>query len=324
MRVRHVVLRAAGAAVRARASRASGVVERSAALPAGTRVWFATSAGMAPGDGSLAERVRRRRRRRRRRWPTACPTTPSPRSGCPAVAAWMALTWRAGLRPGERVWCSAPGERSARSAVGGRASRWAPAGWSRCAAARGGRASGRRRPGADEVVPLHRRRRRGWPRGSPRPRGGAVDVVARPGVRAAPPPRPRAVLAAGGRLVNLGGAAGDTADVLLGGAAQPVGVRARLHEQRADRRAEGGRRSTAVLRHAAAGRIAVAAETLPLAEARAGLARARPPARGWRPPRPHPLTRSGRNRAARDRGQHHRSRRRAVGHRPRPAAGRAA
>ena len=33
-----------------------GVVERSAVLPAGTRVFFATLAGMVPGDGSLAER----------------------------------------------------------------------------------------------------------------------------------------------------------------------------------------------------------------------------------------------------------------------------
>ena len=32
-----------------------GRVVRSPALEAGTRVWFATSAGMAPGDGSLAE-----------------------------------------------------------------------------------------------------------------------------------------------------------------------------------------------------------------------------------------------------------------------------
>src|SRR5215212_2979275 len=32
-----------------------GTVSTSADLPAGSRVWFATSAGMAPGDGSLAE-----------------------------------------------------------------------------------------------------------------------------------------------------------------------------------------------------------------------------------------------------------------------------
>ena len=32
-----------------------GIVRRSPELAAGTRVWFATSAGMRPGDGSLAE-----------------------------------------------------------------------------------------------------------------------------------------------------------------------------------------------------------------------------------------------------------------------------
>src|SRR6059058_3730525 len=32
-----------------------GVVERSESLPAGSRVWFSATAGMAPGDGSLAE-----------------------------------------------------------------------------------------------------------------------------------------------------------------------------------------------------------------------------------------------------------------------------
>src|SRR5215204_1596502 len=32
-----------------------GTVLRSTDLPAGSRVWFATSAGMAPGDGSLAD-----------------------------------------------------------------------------------------------------------------------------------------------------------------------------------------------------------------------------------------------------------------------------
>ena len=34
-----------------------GMVEQSDSLEAGTRVWFATSAGMTPGDGSLAELV---------------------------------------------------------------------------------------------------------------------------------------------------------------------------------------------------------------------------------------------------------------------------
>lgn len=79
-----------------------GVVEHSAVLATGTRVFFATSAGMAPGDGSFAERC-------------AVPDadvialdSPVPDElvaalGLSAVAAWMTLTWRAELQPGERV-----------------------------------------------------------------------------------------------------------------------------------------------------------------------------------------------------------------------------
>ena len=38
-----------------------GVVEESGSVPVGTRVWFATNAGMGPGDGGMAELVRRTR-----------------------------------------------------------------------------------------------------------------------------------------------------------------------------------------------------------------------------------------------------------------------
>ncbi|MGH3750079.1 MAG: alcohol dehydrogenase catalytic domain-containing protein, partial [Micromonosporaceae bacterium] len=34
-----------------------GVVARAASWPSGTRVWFPTSAGMQPGDGSMAQQV---------------------------------------------------------------------------------------------------------------------------------------------------------------------------------------------------------------------------------------------------------------------------
>src|ERR671912_3016354 len=66
----------------------------------GRRVFFTTSAGMAPGDGSLAEHA------------VGEDVVPLPDGvpdelvaalGLSAVAAWLALTWRAGLRPGERV-----------------------------------------------------------------------------------------------------------------------------------------------------------------------------------------------------------------------------
>lgn len=65
-------------------------------------MWFATTAGMRPGNGSLAE------------WAVVRPAdlVPLPPGvdhrliaalGLSAVAALMALTWRGGLRPGEQV-----------------------------------------------------------------------------------------------------------------------------------------------------------------------------------------------------------------------------
>jgi hypothetical protein len=128
-----------------------GVVEQSAVHAPGSRVWFATSAGMAPGDGSLAERcsvadadvVPRRGR---------VPDVALAALGLSAVAAWMALTWRGRLRPGERVVVLGGG-----GAVG-------PGGGRRGDAARrrpgggglpvGGGAGAGARAGADEVVPL--------------------------------------------------------------------------------------------------------------------------------------------------------------------------
>ncbi|NEK56296.1 zinc-binding alcohol dehydrogenase family protein, partial [Geodermatophilus sabuli] len=79
-----------------------GVVESSATVPVGSRVFLATSAGMAPGDGSLAERCA---------VPDAdvvpvdadLPDAALAALGLSGVAAWMALTWRGRLRAGERV-----------------------------------------------------------------------------------------------------------------------------------------------------------------------------------------------------------------------------
>ena len=70
--------------------------------------------------------------------------------GLSAVAAWMALTWRAGCRPGSGCSCSVAAERSARP----RSAPPAPgraAGWWPCAAPGG--ASGPA-AGADAVVAL--------------------------------------------------------------------------------------------------------------------------------------------------------------------------
>jgi NADPH:quinone reductase-like Zn-dependent oxidoreductase len=95
--------------------------------------------------------------------------------------------------------------------------------------------------------------------------GGSVDVVVDPVFGAAATAASR-VLAEGGRLVNLGGASGDTAQFSSAGlrsrSASVLGYtnNALTPEQRAAA-------ITAVAEHAAGGQMAVAHEALPLAEA---------------------------------------------------------
>jgi NADPH:quinone reductase-like Zn-dependent oxidoreductase len=237
-----------------------GVVAESAELPAGTRVWFATTAGMAPGDGSLAQ------------WcavrsedlvpvPAEVPDAALAALGLSAVAAWMCLTWRGGLRAGEHVLVLGAGGAVGQAAVG--AARLLGAGRI-VAVARSQEARERARAaGADEVVPLDGdadslavRFRAAL--------DGRLDLVVDPvfGVAATAASR---VLSDGGRLVNLGGASGDEAAfssaTLRSRSASVVGYtnNALTPEQRRDA-------LTAVAGHAAAGRLAVAHEQVPLAE----------------------------------------------------------
>jgi NADPH:quinone reductase-like Zn-dependent oxidoreductase len=235
-----------------------GVVTGSAVLPAGTRVWFATSAGMAPGDGSLAEQCRVADADL---VPIAddVPDAAAAALGLSAVAGWMALTWRAQLRAGERVVVLGGGGAVGQAAVGAArllgAARVVAVCRSTSAAERALRA------GADAVVELTEdvdeltgRLRRAC--------GGDVDVVVDPVFGAAATAASR-LLAPGGRLVNLGGAAGDTAEfssaALRSRSAAVLGYtnNALTPAQRAD--ALG-----AVFAHAAAGRLAVAHEVLPM------------------------------------------------------------
>lgn len=244
-----------------------GVVERSAVLPEGTRVWFSTNAGMAPGDGSLAERC-------------AVPDVdvvplavdvPDPAMaalGLSGVAAWMVLTWRARLQPGETVLVLGAGGAVGQSAIG--AARVLGAGRV-VAVCRSEAAQQRARAaGADAVVPLAGDAEALAARFA-EASGGRVDVVVDPvfGVAATAASR---VLAERGRLVNLGGASGDLAEfssaVLRSRTAEVLGYtnNALTPVQRAAA-------VTAVAEHAAAGRIAVAHEVLPLAEATAAWTR---------------------------------------------------
>src|SRR5450755_773737 len=79
-----------------------GLVLSSSSVPSGSMAWFSTRAGMGPGDGSLRE---------------CCSVADSEivpitfdvppelvaALGLSAVAAWMAITWRGELHPGEQV-----------------------------------------------------------------------------------------------------------------------------------------------------------------------------------------------------------------------------
>ncbi|HEU4511639.1 MAG TPA: zinc-binding dehydrogenase [Nocardioidaceae bacterium] len=185
-----------------------GVVVSSTVHPAGTRVWFPTGAGMAPGDGSLAEAA----------------LVPEDRMvvvredvedtlvaalGLSAVAAWMALTWRASLQPDEQVLVLGAGGVVGQVAV--QASRLLGA--RRVVAACRSDAAREHAldSGADAVVELRdgdtvellAKRLAGAC-------DGDVDVVVDP-LCGVPASAALELLAPGGRLVNLGSSAGPTA-----------------------------------------------------------------------------------------------------------------
>jgi NADPH:quinone reductase-like Zn-dependent oxidoreductase len=236
-----------------------GVVEESAAHPAGTRVWFATSAGMAPGDGSLAERccvadadlvaV-----------DAAVADAHLAALGLSAVAAWSVLARRAGLRQGETVLVLGAGGAVGQAAIG--AARVLGAGRV-VAVCRSADAQERARElGADAVLPLEGDVDALTARFADAC-GGRADVVVDPvfGIAATAASR---VLAEGGRLVNLGGASGDVAEfssaVLRSRSADVLG-----YTNNALSPAERADALLALTGHAAEGRISVAHEVLPLA-----------------------------------------------------------
>jgi NADPH:quinone reductase-like Zn-dependent oxidoreductase len=233
-----------------------GVVEESSTLAAGTRVWFATSAGMAPGDGSLAQRCA---------VPEAdlvpvdvdLPDVHLAALGLSAVAAWRVLTDRGRLRPGETVLVLGAGGAVGQAAIG--AARVLGAGRV-VAVCRSEAAQARARDlGADAVVALEGDADLLTARFQDACDGRA-DVVVDPvfGIAATAASR---VLGEGGRLVNLGGASGDVAEfssaVLRSRSAEVLG-----YTNNALAPAARSRALTEVARHAAAGRIAVAAEVV--------------------------------------------------------------
>jgi NADPH:quinone reductase-like Zn-dependent oxidoreductase len=237
-----------------------GVVERSEALAPGTRVWFATDAGMKPGDGSLAEFCAVRER-------DAIPVSADVADedlaalGLSAVAAWMMLTTRGRMQPGEHVLVLGAGGAVGQAAIG--AARLLGAGRVVAVCRSADDQERARRAGADVVVPL------AGDVDSLTARfqdacNGKADVVIDPvfGIAATAAVR---VLGERGRLVNLGGASGDVAEfssaVLRSRSIDVLGYtnNALTPEERASA-------LTAVAGHAASGQLAVAHEVLPLSQ----------------------------------------------------------
>ena len=234
-----------------------GTVVASDAHAPGTRVWFPTDAGMAPGDGSMAERTAAAEADL---VPLAddVQDVPFAALGLSGVAAWMILTWRARMQRDEQVLVLGAGGAVGQAAVGAAkllgARRVVAVARSEAARQRAAAA------GADHVLPLEadadamtRALHDACPDGA--------DVVVDPVFGTAATAAAR-VLALGGRLVNLGGASGDVAEfssaVLRSRSAEVLGYtnNALTAEQR---RAA----VTEVAGALAAGRLAVAHERVP-------------------------------------------------------------
>lgn len=232
-------------------------------LDDGTAVWFATDAGMRPGDGSMAQRAN---------VPledvVALPEGADHRLvaalGLSAVAAWRALDSCGQLREGEQVLVLGGG-----GIVGQAAIQIARLLGARrvVAACRSPLARERaERLGADAVVPLTDGDDVPGLAARLRPAlDGPLDLVLDPlfGVPAAAALR---TLRPGGRLVNLGGSAAPTAPLdsatLRSGSLRVLG-----YTNNALSKAERAETLRTVAGHAAAGRLRVEYEPMPLADA---------------------------------------------------------
>jgi NADPH2:quinone reductase len=225
----------------------------------GRAVWFPMSAGMAPGDGSMAEAavvpeadlVG---------LPDGVAAAEVAALGLSAIAAYMALTWRGELARGETVLVLGAG-----GVVGQAAIQIARLyGAARVVAAARSHAGQQRAlaAGADAVVALDTDDVAELAAQLGSAADGPVDLVVDPlfGVPAAAAAR---CLRPGGRLVNLGGSADEhcplDSSTIRSRSLRVLGYTNNelAREQKADA-------MTAVARHAAEGRLTVAHEVVPL------------------------------------------------------------
>lgn len=248
-----------------------GTVEAGpAGLPPGTLVWFTTAAGMAQGDGSMRA-VATVAERDVVPLPAGADAALVAALGLSAVAAWMALTWRGALAPGENVLVLGAGGVVGQTAV--QLARVAGArrvvGLARSPAARARAA----RAGADAVVEARDDDDVDALAGRIRVAADEqpLDLVVDPlfGTPAAAALR---ALGRHGRLVNLGSAAGETSPIdsstLRSKSLRVLGYTNNELTQQQRRDA-----LTRVVEESIAGRVRVAYEAMPLRKAADGWSR---------------------------------------------------
>lgn len=247
-----------------------GIVTQSESFPPGTRVFFASQAGMAAGDGSLAER---------------CsiadadvigfdhqvPDTAVAAIGLSGVAAWMALSWRAGLQSGETVIVLGANGAVGQAAIGAARALGAGRIVAVCRSERAEQVLADAAP--DAIVRLPSTPDLDTTVDSLRAAcGGTADVVLDP-VFGRTAEAAIQVLGNGGRLVNLGGAGGDAA-TLSSASLRSRSLSVLGYTNNALQPAQRAAALTAVLSAAAAGRLAVDHLVRPLSDCSAAWERA--------------------------------------------------
>src|SRR5215467_8568938 len=235
-----------------------GIVLEADALAPGQRVWFSCDAGIKPGDGSMAQYCLIEEASALA-LPAEIESDLAAALGLSAIAAWMALSWRGRLQPGERVLVLGASGNVGQIAV--QAARLLGAGLvvAACRDPHGrARASAL---GADAVADLTGEDVDAVAGGLAHAAGGRVDLVLDP-VWGVPAEAALGVLSPRGRLVNLGSSAAAMAGVSSATLrSRMLGVlgytnNALTDEQKTSTLAE-------ILAHAAAGRITADRETVP-------------------------------------------------------------
>lgn len=236
-----------------------GVVEQAGQLTPGQRVWFSCDAGMKPGNGSMAlycvidEAAALV-------VPEQIDDDSVAALGLSAIAAWMALTWRGKLQPGEQVLVL--GASGAVGQVAVQAAKLLGAGRVIAASRNEAGRTLALKHGADAVVDLNAAEVAEISQRISTACEGPLNLVIDP-VWGVPAEAALRVLGVEGRLVNIGAAAGATARL------ESATVRSRLHnilgytnnaltiQQKAEA-------LTQILTYAADGRISVERERIPL------------------------------------------------------------